>query len=117
MISRLTKKTNSVSPCRDIPWRNYPGYHHNKSSNPCLGHEFLAHLHPNAQKQLYSQINSIAGQKIISTHSPYIAAVAELGQIRNFYKDQRVYCGRVAIDALDDEAQRKIERHCLPVNR
>jgi putative ATP-dependent endonuclease of OLD family len=44
-----------------------------------------AHLHPNAQKQLYSQINSIAGQKIISTHSPYIAAVAELGQIRNFY--------------------------------
>jgi putative ATP-dependent endonuclease of OLD family len=55
-----------------------------------------AHLHPNAQKQLYSQINSIAGQKIISTHSPYIAAVAELGQIRNFYKDHRVHCGRVA---------------------
>ncbi len=72
-----------------------------------------AHLHPNAQKQLYSQINSIAGQKIISTHSPYIAAVAELGQIRNFYKDQRVYCGRVAIDALDDEAQRKIERQVI----
>lgn len=72
-----------------------------------------AHLHPNAQKQLYSQINSIAGQKIISTHSPYIAAVAELGQIRNFYKDQRVYCGKVAIDALDDEAQRKIERQVI----
>ncbi len=72
-----------------------------------------AHLHPNAQKQLYSQINSIAGQKIISTHSPYIAAVAELRQIRNFYKDQRVYCGRVTIDALDDEAQRKIERQVI----
>jgi putative ATP-dependent endonuclease of OLD family len=39
--------------------------------------------------------------------------VAELGQIRNFYKDQRVYCGRVAIDALDDEAQRKIERQVI----
>jgi putative ATP-dependent endonuclease of OLD family len=70
-------------------------------------------LHPNAQKQLYSQINSIAGQKIISTHSPYIAAVAELGQIRNFYKNQRVYCGRVAIDALNDEEQRKIERQVI----
>jgi hypothetical protein len=32
---------------------------------------------------------------------------------RNFYKDQRVYCGRVAIDALDDEAQRKIERQVI----
>ncbi len=72
-----------------------------------------AHLHPNAQKQLYSQINSIAGQKIISTHSPYIAAVAELGQIRNFYKDQQVSCGKVAIDALNDEEQRKINRQVI----
>jgi putative ATP-dependent endonuclease of OLD family len=72
-----------------------------------------AHLHPNAQKQLYSQINSISGQKIISTHSPYIAAVAELGQIRNFYKDQRVRCGKMAIDALTDEDQRKIKRQVI----
>jgi len=72
-----------------------------------------AHLHPNAQKQLYSQINSIAGQKIISTHSPYIAAVAELGQIRNFYKDHQVRCGKVAIDALNDEEQRKIKRQVI----
>jgi len=72
-----------------------------------------AHLHPNAQKQLYSQINSIAGQKIISTHSPYIAAVAELGQIRNFYKDQQVCCGKVAIDVLSDEEQRKINRQVI----
>ncbi len=72
-----------------------------------------AHLHPNAQKQLYSQINRISGQKIISTHSPYIAAVAELGQIRNFYKDQRVRCGKMAIDALTDEDQRKIKRQVI----
>ena len=31
-----------------------------------------AHLHPNAQKKLFRQIDAIAGQKIISTHSPYI---------------------------------------------
>ena len=72
-----------------------------------------AHLHPNAQKQLYSQINDIAGQKIISTHSPYIAAVADLGQIRSFYKDQRVRCGKVAIDTLTDEDQRKITRQVI----
>jgi len=72
-----------------------------------------AHLHPNAQKQLYKQINAIAGQKIISTHSPYIAAVAELGQVRNFYKDQQVRCGNVAIDVLSDEEQRKIQRQVV----
>lgn len=72
-----------------------------------------AHLHPNAQKQLYSQINSITGQKIISTHSPYIAAVADLGQIRSFYKDQRVRCGKVAIDTLTNEDQRKITRQVI----
>lgn len=72
-----------------------------------------AHLHPNAQKQLYSQINDIAGQKIISTHSPYIAAVADLGQIRSFYKDHRVCCGKVAIESLTDEDQRKIKRQAI----
>jgi len=72
-----------------------------------------AHLHPNAQKQLYSQINDIAGQKIISTHSPYIAAVADLCQIRSFYKDQRGRCGKMAIDTLTDEDQRKITRHVI----
>ena len=46
-----------------------------------------AHLHPNAQKKLYRQIAGITGQKIISTHSPHIAASAELNQIRNFYKN------------------------------
>lgn len=68
------------------------------------------HLHPNAQKKLYGQINSIAGQKIISTHSPYIAAAADLEQIRNFYKDQQVHCGKIDITALQSEDIRKIKR-------
>lgn len=46
-----------------------------------------AHLHPNAQRQLYKQLKSINGQKIISTHSPYIVGLAELEEIRYFYKD------------------------------
>lgn len=72
-----------------------------------------AHLHPNAQKKLYGQVNAIPGQKIISTHSPYVAATAKLEQIRNFYKDNTVTCGRVNIDNLTSEEIRKINRQVI----
>jgi len=73
-------------------------------------------LHPNAQKKLYGQIDAIAGQKIISTHSPYIAATAMLGQIRNFYKDETVTCGRIKTELLSDEDIRKINRQVINTN-
>ncbi len=75
-----------------------------------------AHLHPNGQKKLYSQISEITGQKIISTHSPYIAASAELNQIRNFYKlPNNVSCGLINTDLLssDGEDERKIKRQVI----
>ncbi len=72
-----------------------------------------AHLHPNAQKKLYGQMDVIVGQKIISTHSPYIAAAAKLDQIRNFYKDQTVLCGRIGLDTLTTEEIRKINRQVI----
>lgn len=72
-----------------------------------------AHLHPNAQKKLYSQINSIVGQKIISTHSPYIAATAKINEIRNFYKNEIVECGQINIDELEAEDIRKINRQVI----
>ncbi len=73
-----------------------------------------AHLHPNAQKKLYGQINTISGQKIISTHSPYVAAAADLKQIRNFYKDDAVHCGQFDADLLNDkESIRKINRQVV----
>ncbi len=40
-----------------------------------------AHLHPQAQRQLYSQIVAFNGQKIISTHSPSVLAQAEIKDI------------------------------------
>lgn len=46
-----------------------------------------SHLHPNAQKKLYSQINDIIGQKIVATHSSYIAGSAMLKEVRSIYKD------------------------------
>ena len=45
-----------------------------------------AHLHPNAQRTLYGQLKGFSGQKIISTHSPYIAGQADLSELRHFYK-------------------------------
>ena len=72
-----------------------------------------AHLHPNAQKKLYSQIEAIAGQKIIATHSPYISATATLTQLRNFYKDTSVTCGRMLMDSLSPENIRKINRQVI----
>ncbi len=72
-----------------------------------------AHLHPNAQKKLFGQIDAIAGQKIISTHSPYVAATAKLSQIRNFYKDETVTCGRIEIDTLTPEDIKKIDRQVV----
>lgn len=72
-----------------------------------------AHLHPNAQKKLYSQMNDVVGQKIISTHSPYIAAAAKLEQIRNFYKSDKVNVGQIDVSMLSNEEQRKIRRQVI----
>lgn len=73
-----------------------------------------AHLHPNAKKKLYSQIKDIPGQKIISTHSPYIAACAELEEIRGFYRgDNDLYCGSIDMSQLENEEIRKIRRQVI----
>lgn len=56
-------------------------------------HPFLAieepetHLHPHAQRALFGQIESIPGQRIVSTHSPYICAQADIQTFVHFGKD------------------------------
>lgn len=61
-----------------------------------------AHLHPDAQKRLYQQIAEMPGQKIISTHSPYIASTAQLCELRNMYKkDDDVLCKSLDVGNLD----------------
>lgn len=72
-----------------------------------------AHLHPNAQKKLFRQLCTIKGQTIVSTHSPYIAAAAELSQIRSLYKNSIVSCGQVNLEKLTPEEIRKINRQVI----
>ncbi len=76
-----------------------------------------SHLHPNAQKQLYKQMNEMPGIKIISTHSPYVAACAELFELRGMYKTgKKTVCGKLPITELDNEEQRRIRQAVLLSN-
>ena len=76
-----------------------------------------AHLHPNAQKQLYKQMSEMPGIKIISTHSPYVAACADLSELRCMYKaEEKTVCGSLPIAKLTPEEQRKIRQAVLMSN-
>jgi putative ATP-dependent endonuclease of OLD family len=46
-----------------------------------------AHLHPHAQRAVLSVIQQIPGERLISTHSPYVASVADVFDIRVFRRD------------------------------
>ncbi|AJJ64062.1 MULTISPECIES: ATP-dependent nuclease [Yersinia] len=58
-----------------------------KALHPIIGaEEPEAHLHPNAQRTLFKQLTSSQGQIILSTHSPYLSAMADIEDIRSFIK-------------------------------
>ena len=44
------------------------------------------HLHPHAQRALFQQIRKIPGQKIVSTHSPYVCSQASVTEFLHFTK-------------------------------
>ena len=63
-----------------------------------------AHLHPNAQRQLFKQLQNVHGQKIISTHSPFVAAQAQLTDLRHFYHDENgLRVGRILLSDMDEQ--------------
>ncbi|MCF7942226.1 MAG: AAA family ATPase [Spirochaetia bacterium] len=49
-----------------------------------------AHLHPAAQRLLYTQLVGIQGQIIISTHSPFIVGMTDIRNIRNLRRTDGV---------------------------
>ncbi len=85
-----------------------------------LSHSLLAleepeaHLHPHAQRHVFDQIKDIPGQKIVSSHSPYIASQANLAGLRRFSrKDGETQVSQIDMSDIDDESQRKIRRQVL----
>ena len=73
-----------------------------------------SHLHPNAQKKLYSQINNIIGQKIVATHSSYIAGSAKLKEIRSICKTLvNISIGKFNEAHFSPEEIRKIHRQVI----
>ncbi|GAA3927476.1 AAA family ATPase [Chitinophaga oryziterrae] len=73
-----------------------------------------AHLHPNAQRHLYSQLIEIKGQKIITSHSPYIAGQCDLEEIRHFYKSNDLpQVSQFSIDGMFPEDLRKLRREVM----
>lgn len=70
-----------------------------------------SHLHPQAQRALFAQIKYIPGQRIVSTHSPYFAGQAKLGELRLFNKLAGVTeSKRLDLTQLTPDDIRKLER-------
>ena len=73
-----------------------------------------SHLHPQAQRALFFQIDKMPGQRIISTHSPYIISQANISQCCLFRKlGCNSQISRMNMDSLEQEDIRKINRHVL----
>lgn len=73
-----------------------------------------SHLHPNAQKKLYSQISAIVGQKIVATHSSYIAGSTKLKEVRSVCRHtSNISIGKIVESELNPEEIRKIHRQVI----
>ncbi len=72
-----------------------------------------AHLHPNAQRTLYRQLIDSSGQIIISTHSPYLAGLAEIHEISVLSKaGNEVQANRLR-ETFENDDLRKIQREVV----
>jgi putative ATP-dependent endonuclease of OLD family len=73
-----------------------------------------SHLHPQAQRALFSHLNAIPGQRIISSHSPYIVSQANIKNVRHFRKNgPETIVSSLDTKDLKPEDIRKIDRMVL----
>ncbi len=96
----------------DIAARNYKA--EEQPFFPILAaEEPEAHLHPNAQKTLYGQLSSTKGQVVISTHSPYLAAMADQDGLRCVRRSgDSISVGFLSEDA-EPENRRRLHREVI----
>jgi len=103
-------------------FRAYVSWRQSKQATDAL-HPFVAieepeaHLHPQAQRAAFQQIDAISGQKIVSTHSPYVCAQAQINSLVHFAKTaNETVVHQFAVEganSLTREDIRKIEREVL----
>lgn len=72
-----------------------------------------AHLHPNAQKTIYHQLTQSKGQVIISTHSPYLAAMADQSELRYLKKNSAGIAAHQLNIQLGGDERRRIQREVM----
>ena len=72
-----------------------------------------AHLHPNAQKTLYHQLAESKGQVIVSTHSPYLAAMADQSELRYLKKSSDCIVAQHIDLQLGTEDRRRLQREVI----
>lgn len=73
-----------------------------------------AHVYPNAQKRLIQNFSEIGGQKIITTHSPYLLMSSKLDSLVHVsMMEGTTSCTPIADLLLGQEELRQIERYVL----
>ncbi len=72
-----------------------------------------AHLHPNAQRTLYQQLINTNGQVLISTHSPYLAAMSSLQGMRGLIKKPNGVSTTSLMSGLDQEDINILQREIM----
>lgn len=90
---------------------------HKKESEPFFpiiaAEEPEAHLHPNAQKTLYRQLAGFDGQIIISTHSPYLVAMADIIQIRSLCRTASGISAHQVFPGTTEEEKKIVAREIM----
>lgn len=90
---------------------------HEKEAEPFFpilaAEEPEAHLHPNAQKTLYRQLAESKGQVIVSTHSPYLAAMADQSELRYVRKSSDYIVVHRLNLRLEAEERRRLQREVI----
>ena len=72
-----------------------------------------AHLHPAAQQTLYRQIEAFEGQAVITTHSPYFAAAADISDLRALSNSDRGVFAKNPSKNLSPKESKKINREII----